>query len=79
AFLGADLEDGAGQARALLAQQRLSFPSYPVSAGEVDVIAPIDGTPDTLFLSPAGELVGEHVGAYSSLEELEADLRRYRP
>lgn len=75
AFLGADVEDDAGAARALLAGQRLSYPSYPVDAGALAAIAPIHGTPTTIFLAAGGGLAGVHIGAYESAAELRADLR----
>jgi len=77
AFLGADVEDEAAAARELLAGQRLSYPSYPVDRGQLEALAPFHGTPTTLFLSPAGELAGTHIGAYESAAELADDLKRY--
>jgi len=77
AFLGADVEDEAGPARELLAGQRLSYPSYPTDRGELEALAPFHGTPTTIFLSPAGDLAGIHIGAYESAAELNEDLRRY--
>ena len=77
AFLGADLEDDAGSARALLAKQPLGYPSYPVDLGSLTGIAPIHGTPTTVFLGRGGYLAGVHPGAYESLPALEADIARY--
>jgi len=77
AFLGADVEDEAAAARELLASQRLSYPSYPVDRGELEALAPLHGTPTTIFLSPAGDLAGIHIGAYESQGQLSADLKRY--
>ncbi|HET6570846.1 MAG TPA: TlpA disulfide reductase family protein [Solirubrobacterales bacterium] len=77
AFLGADVEDESGAARELLASQRLSYPSYPADRATLEALAPLHGTPTTIFLSPAGELAGVHIGAYDSAPELNADLRRY--
>ena len=77
AFLGADVEDEAAAARSLLASQRLSYPSYPVDRSDLEALAPFHGTPTTIFLSPAGDLAGLHIGAYESAAELSEDLRRY--
>jgi cytochrome oxidase Cu insertion factor (SCO1/SenC/PrrC family)/thiol-disulfide isomerase/thioredoxin len=78
AFLGADLEDDDGAARALLARTGVDYPSYPADAAELgDLLAPVQGTPVTFFLGPAGEVVDEHIGAYRSAAQLDADLLRH--
>ena len=77
AFLGADVEDDAESARRLLASEHLAYPSYAASLAEVSAIAPAQGTPLTIFLGPSGELLGEHIGAYSSAADLDRDIRRY--
>lgn len=77
AFLGADVEDDAASARRLLSSERLDYPSYAAGLEEVSAIAPAEGTPATIFLAPSGELLYEHVGAYSSAADLDRDIRRY--
>ena len=77
AFLGADVEDEAAPARALLAELPVGYPSYPADRGQLEALAPFHGTPTTIFLSPAGELAGLHIGAYESAAELSDDLKRY--
>jgi cytochrome oxidase Cu insertion factor (SCO1/SenC/PrrC family)/thiol-disulfide isomerase/thioredoxin len=78
AFLGADLEDDAGSARALLERLGVEYPSYPTDAAEAGgLLAPVQGTPVTFFLGPAGSVVDEHIGAYRSAAELDADLLRH--
>jgi cytochrome oxidase Cu insertion factor (SCO1/SenC/PrrC family)/thiol-disulfide isomerase/thioredoxin len=77
AFLGADVEDDAESARRLLASERLAYPSYAASLDEVSAIAPARGTPVTIYLGPSGQLLYEHVGAYSSAADLDGDIRRY--
>lgn len=78
AFLGADLSDERASARAALAGQGLSYPSYEVSTAQLAAaVGTVPGTPVTFFLGPGGHLRGEHVGAYPSLAALDADLRRY--
>lgn len=77
AFLGADLEDNDGSARSLLRRAGTEYPSYPVAESEVDaLLGPVQGTPVTFFLDAAGEVVDEHIGAYHSEAELDADLLR---
>jgi cytochrome oxidase Cu insertion factor (SCO1/SenC/PrrC family)/thiol-disulfide isomerase/thioredoxin len=78
AFLGADLEDSAGSARSLLGRVGIDYPSYPVDAAEVGgQLRPVQGAPVTFFLGPAGEVVDEHIGAYRSAAELDAELLRH--
>jgi cytochrome oxidase Cu insertion factor (SCO1/SenC/PrrC family)/thiol-disulfide isomerase/thioredoxin len=77
AFLGADVEDDAASARRLLASAHLAYPSYATSLAEVGAIAPARGTPVTIYLGPAGQLLGEHIGAYASEGDLGRDIRRY--
>lgn len=77
AFLGADLEDDAESARRLLASERLAYPSYATSSGDVSAIAPVRGTPVTIYLGSSGQLLGEHIGAYSSAAALDRDIRGY--
>jgi thiol-disulfide isomerase/thioredoxin len=77
AFLGADLEDDSESARPLFASEDPAYPSYAASAGEVSAIAPVRGTPVTIYLGPSGQLLGEHIGAYSSAADLDRDIRGY--
>jgi cytochrome oxidase Cu insertion factor (SCO1/SenC/PrrC family)/thiol-disulfide isomerase/thioredoxin len=78
AFLGADLEDDEGSARSLLGRLGIDYPSYPADAAEIGaLLGPVQGTPVTFFLGPTGEVVDEHIGAYRSAAELDADLIRH--
>jgi thiol-disulfide isomerase/thioredoxin len=76
AFLGADVEDDAGAARALLAEIPLGYPSYSTSIEALADLAPAAGTPFTVFLDRRGEVVGRRIGAYRSAEELDAEVER---
>jgi cytochrome oxidase Cu insertion factor (SCO1/SenC/PrrC family)/thiol-disulfide isomerase/thioredoxin len=77
AFLGADLEDDEGSARGFLRRAGGDYPSIPVDAGEIaDLLGPPQGTPLTFFLDRTGDVVDEHIGAYRSPAELDADLIR---
>jgi cytochrome oxidase Cu insertion factor (SCO1/SenC/PrrC family)/thiol-disulfide isomerase/thioredoxin len=77
AFLGADVDDDAGNARKLLSETRLPYPSVPASAADLSSLAPVHGTPTTYYVDPDGDLAGVHIGAYDSLSSLEADIARY--
>jgi protein SCO1 len=77
AFLGADTDDTAGAATAFLAAHPLAYPSYEVSLGSLNQLAPVEGTPTTLFIDPRGNLVHVHPGQYEDARALESDIQRY--
>jgi cytochrome oxidase Cu insertion factor (SCO1/SenC/PrrC family)/thiol-disulfide isomerase/thioredoxin len=79
AFLGADVNDDPGDARAFLAQHPVSYPSYQMSSAELAGIVPsgIVGTPTTIFLSRAGGLAYVHTGQYESQGALDGDIETY--
>ncbi len=74
AFLGADTDDAAGDARGFLHQHPLSYPSYEATTGSLRSIAVIEGLPTTIFLDPRGRVVYVHTGQYASLGTLESDV-----
>jgi cytochrome oxidase Cu insertion factor (SCO1/SenC/PrrC family)/thiol-disulfide isomerase/thioredoxin len=77
-FLGADLEDDEGAARGFLRRAGADYPSYPTDGSEVaSLLGPVQGTPLTFYLDPSGQVVDEHIGAYRSAAELDADLLRH--
>jgi cytochrome c biogenesis protein CcmG, thiol:disulfide interchange protein DsbE len=77
AFIGADTEDTASDAGAFLAKHPVSYPSYQTSSAALDAIAPMEGTPTTLFIASDGKLAHEHIGPYESETSLEDDVARY--
>jgi protein SCO1/2 len=74
AFLGADVEDDATNARNLLAEIPLGYPSYSTSLAALGSLAPATGTPFTVLIDGKGEVVGQHIGAYRSQDELDAAI-----
>jgi cytochrome oxidase Cu insertion factor (SCO1/SenC/PrrC family)/thiol-disulfide isomerase/thioredoxin len=76
AFLGADVNDDAGDARAFLAQHPVSYPSYQMSSHELTGILPqgLLGTPTTIFINPAGRMT-VHSGQYQAQGTLDADIQ----
>lgn len=76
-FLGADVEDDAGSARRLLAEIPLDYPSYATSLDQLQPLARATGTPFTVFVDRNGEVVGRHIGAYRSQDELNAEISRF--
>jgi cytochrome oxidase Cu insertion factor (SCO1/SenC/PrrC family)/thiol-disulfide isomerase/thioredoxin len=79
AFLGADVNDDAGDARAFLAQHPVSYPSYQMSTSELTGIVPqgLLGTPTTIFINRAGKVVNVHTGQYKSQGTLDGDVSAY--
>jgi len=74
AFLGADVEDAAPEAEKLLAEIPLGYPSYSASLDQLRPLAQVTGTPFTVFIGRGGEVVGLHIGAYRSEQELDAGI-----
>lgn len=79
AFLGADLAEPAGDARAFLRQHHVSYPSYPISIDDVNSLLPqgIQGTPTTIFYNAAGKRTYVHAYQYKSQGALDSDISTY--
>lgn len=77
AFLGADTNDSAADARSFLAQHPVSYPSYPVASTDLSSFAVLEGFPTTIFLNAAGKVVFVHTGQYQSAAALDNDIQHY--
>ena len=77
AFLGADTNDSAGDARSFLAKHPVSYPSYPVASTDLSSLAVLEGFPTTIFINPAGKVVFVHTGQYQSEAALDNDIQHY--
>ena len=77
AFLGADTNDSAGDARTFLAQHPISYPSYQASTRGLGAVAQIAGLPSTIFINRAGRVVDVHTGQYIAQATLDNDVQRY--
>jgi cytochrome c biogenesis protein CcmG/thiol:disulfide interchange protein DsbE len=77
AFLGANTDDSAGDARAFLARHPVSYPSYQTSESGLGSLAVIEGLPTTIFISPAGKVVFVHIGQYESQGTLDENINSY--
>jgi cytochrome c biogenesis protein CcmG/thiol:disulfide interchange protein DsbE len=77
AFLGADTDDSAGDARSFLAQHPVSYPSYQTTTSDLSSLAVIEGLPTTIFIDPAGKVVFVHTGQYDSQGTLDADIQSH--
>jgi cytochrome oxidase Cu insertion factor (SCO1/SenC/PrrC family)/thiol-disulfide isomerase/thioredoxin len=79
AFLGADIDDSAGDARAFLAQHPVSYPSYQATTTSMSTIAPggLQGLPTTIFIDRSGRVTYVHTGQYDSQGTLDGDIETY--
>ncbi|HET8673329.1 MAG TPA: SCO family protein [Thermoleophilaceae bacterium] len=77
-FLGVNVDDRNGSARAFLNSHPLSYPSYQDPNGQIaQTLAPTQGLPITIYLNRRGGRVYVHSGYYSSQAALDADIERY--
>jgi cytochrome c biogenesis protein CcmG/thiol:disulfide interchange protein DsbE len=77
AFLGADTNDSAGDARGFLAHHPVSYPSYQTTTSNLSWLAAIGGLPTTIYISPAGKVRYVHIGQYDSQGTLDQDIASY--
>lgn len=77
AFLGADTNDSAGDARTFLAKHPVSYPSYQGTSAQLAPLASIEGLPTTIFLNRDGKVVHVHTGQYAAQGSLDADIATY--
>jgi cytochrome c biogenesis protein CcmG/thiol:disulfide interchange protein DsbE len=77
AFLGADTDDAAGDARTFLSQHHVSYPSYQTSTSNLSSLAGIEGLPTTIFINSAGKVVYVHTGQYDAQGTLDQDISTY--
>jgi thiol-disulfide isomerase/thioredoxin len=77
AFVGADSEDSASDARAFLTRHPVSYPSYQTTTEGLSSLAAIAGLPTTIFLNKAGKVVHVHVGQYQAQGTLDEDIESY--
>ncbi len=77
AFLGADTEDQASNARSFLATHAVAYPSYSASTEALSSLAAFEGVPDTLFFDRAGRLTYVHSGQYIAQGTLDRDVETY--
>jgi cytochrome oxidase Cu insertion factor (SCO1/SenC/PrrC family)/thiol-disulfide isomerase/thioredoxin len=77
AFLGADANDSAGNARSFLHQHPVSYPSYSVQTDQMGPLAQVAGVPNTIYIDAAGKVVQVHDGEYISQKALDADIAAY--
>jgi cytochrome c biogenesis protein CcmG/thiol:disulfide interchange protein DsbE len=75
AFVGLDVNDDTGGARAFLAKHPISYPSYSDAGGKAaDWLDRSIGLPTTVFLDARGKVISTHVGEYRDASALAADI-----
>jgi protein SCO1/2 len=79
AFLGADNEDAAGDARSFLRTHPVSYPSYATKTPDLGLLLTggLEGTPTTVFISPNGKVIYAHAYEYKSQGNLDTDIEDY--
>jgi thiol-disulfide isomerase/thioredoxin len=77
AFLGADTDDPAGDARAFLRTHSVSYPSYGTTDTSIDKLLPggLAATPTTVFIGSSGKILSVHIGQYASQGTLDQDIQ----
>ena len=74
AFLGADNEDSASDARAFLGQHHVDYPSYATTSAQLSRLAVIEGLPTTIYIDSAGRVTDVHTGPYDAQGTLDQDI-----
>ena len=77
AFVGADADDSAQEARGFLAKHPVSYPSYQASSAALGAIASIPGTPTTIYIDGYGHVTYEHAGQYDTQATFDEDVKRW--
>jgi cytochrome oxidase Cu insertion factor (SCO1/SenC/PrrC family)/thiol-disulfide isomerase/thioredoxin len=79
AFIGANTDDTAGDARTFLKGHPVSYPSYQVSTSQLHNVigGGLEGLPTTVYVNPAGKVTYVHTGEYASQGTLDADIQQY--
>jgi thiol-disulfide isomerase/thioredoxin len=76
AFLGLNVSDPGGRARAFLAAHPVGYPSYGDADGSVaSSLGAPQGLPVTLFIAANGSVFHVHAGAYPSEAALAEDIQ----
>lgn len=78
-FLGLDTNDAASAAKTFLDERPLPYPSYTDTGWELaDEFTPgVQGLPKTAFYDSSGKQVFVHQGPYTSLGQLESEIKKY--
>jgi cytochrome c biogenesis protein CcmG, thiol:disulfide interchange protein DsbE len=79
AFLGLDTYDSADAAETFLREAPLPYPSFTNEGWDLqqEFVPGVRGLPKTAYYAPSGKLLFVDEVPYTSLDELQADIRKY--
>jgi cytochrome oxidase Cu insertion factor (SCO1/SenC/PrrC family)/thiol-disulfide isomerase/thioredoxin len=77
AFIGANNDDSAADARGFLSQHPVHYPSYETTTSSLRPLAFVQGLPTTIFINRAGKVAYVHTGQYDSQGTLDHDIGSY--
>lgn len=77
AFLGVDSKDNRGDARKLLSQIPVTYPSYEDPQAKIFTRYKLIGAPSTIYYDATGKQTYLHQGQYLDRAQLDADIKRY--
>jgi hypothetical protein len=77
AFIGADNDDSATDARSFMAQHPVHYPSYETTTSDMRSLAIVQDLPTTIFINRAGKVAFVHIGQYDSQGTLDHDIGSY--
>jgi cytochrome oxidase Cu insertion factor (SCO1/SenC/PrrC family)/thiol-disulfide isomerase/thioredoxin len=77
AFIGANNDDSATNARGFLSQHPVRYPSYETTTSNLRSLAVVQGLPTTIFINRAGKVAFVHTGQYDSQGTLDHDIGSY--
>jgi cytochrome oxidase Cu insertion factor (SCO1/SenC/PrrC family) len=78
AFLGLNVSDSEGSARAFLRSHPVGYPSYADKSGAIAAsYGNAAALPTTVFIAPDGRRSDTHIGYYTAQAALDSDIRRY--
>jgi thiol-disulfide isomerase/thioredoxin len=78
AFIGADVNDSPSSGQQFLNGHPVSYPSYSdPQTNNLGALAPLPGTPTTVFVNASGKVAFIHPGEYDTAATLEHDVQHY--
>jgi thiol-disulfide isomerase/thioredoxin len=78
AFLGLNVADNRGDAKAFLSRKPVPYPSFEDGDSRIaQSVGARGGLPITVFYDRKGERTFTHAGGYESVDALRRDIRRY--
>jgi cytochrome c biogenesis protein CcmG/thiol:disulfide interchange protein DsbE len=78
-FFGIDTQDASSAAKTFLDERPLPYPSYTESGSDLsqEFVPGVAGLPRTAFYDASGKQVFVHQGPYTSVGQLESEIKKY--